>query len=307
MEGQGEIPKGSNQKGIESKSETLNVIKERINDVDIWFLGVEHTPQFLIKHERAFRDLLQNSVLIVPERFPAEQKEKDFDNFVQDKPGLKGLLDDPQRKFFEIIALVAERKPGKVAVVDPSVIGTSVLRGVLVGGGVIAAGEMIIDFVSYIKEKTWENKKMTRREFLKRAGKTALKGAAAYSLLATEPFPTGLFTGPVQEALGVGDKSYETFGIDDLLSYSGIDFRNVCIAEGLDKLTKSLSGKINGPITVIYGRAHIQPVISYLKDHPQERELKKKTYTPLALLGDQAVRSYEFSNNGWQMTSRENY
>lgn len=97
----------------------------------------------------------------------------------------------------------------------------------------------------------------------------------------------------------------------DRLDYLGFnvrslrDYRDVCIAKGLDLLTKNIQS--DDPIVAIYGAGHTAPVKFYL-ENPREREWRFQMYEfmrkkiPTALLG------YEVDKDGnWEITEESKY
>ena len=85
---------------------------------------------------------------------------------------------------------------------------------------------------------------------------------------------------------------------DELPGYAVylMDFRNIMIAEGLDRLTRDNTGK---KVTVIYGAFHRKPVEKYARD-PMLRKIKTPSYVEFNHELDPAMIKYEPTQDGWK-------
>ena len=108
------------------------------------------------------------------------------------------------------------------------------------------------------------NQDMSRREFLKSLAIKAGIAGVGLNLIAS-----GL-TGNFLKGL-ISDDLTTEYGVEDAVSYGAlVDYGNVMIAEGVDKITKIQKG----PIVMIHGEGHAKTSQYYLQ-HPNWRKLKK--------------------------------
>ncbi len=85
--------------------------------------------------------------------------------------------------------------------------------------------------------------------------------------------------------------------------YDSIDFRDVSVAEGLERLAKSMKGI--GPIVVIYGDVHRASIRHYAQS-PKERALKRAAYLPYRTVAPPKLETFAYDEkNGWQKTQSE--
>jgi len=94
----------------------------------------------------------------------------------------------------------------------------------------------------------------------------------------------------------IGD---ETMVIDDALTYGTImDYRNLLIADNLDKISRTLSFRSQVPFFI--GNAHVKGISAYLRN-PLLRK-KRLLYLPQDLLTKTGVRKYEFNMGDWSLS-----
>ncbi len=196
-------------------------------------------------------------------------------------PLMSGRLADIVEKRSSLREFEVAREMDRLQVVLGSI------AGILVGTDVEDPKDGKVD-----QPKEQQKKRgLTRRDLLK----GVLAGTAISSMNGT--------LGKVLSSQGSDE-----FDRTDILGFnvhSFRDYRDICIAKGLDLLTKNIQS--DAPVVAIYGADHTAPVKYYL-GHPKERELRFKMYestrekVPTALLG------YEIDENGtWKITEELKY
>ncbi len=125
------------------------------------------------------------------------------------------------------------------------------------------------------------NEKTDRRKFLKKIGKIGV-----YSYLLSGTFPA---------------KMSIIYGSEDIYSYGLTDYRNVMIADGIERLSRQTDGIRK--IVSIHGNAHADTVRGYIKDS-EIREIKKNLYLPYdnKVLSKTKIREYVPDENRWRLT-----
>ena len=135
--------------------------------------------------------------------------------------------------------------------------------------------------------------KMSRRNFLRVLG----GGIAAPALLSETA--SALFEKNM-EPPGYGRRGDNPL---DSFLYDSIDYRDVSVAEGLERLAKSMKGI--GPIVVIYGDVH-RASIRHYAESPKERALKRAAYLPYRTVAPPKLETFAYDEkNGWQKTQSE--
>ncbi len=123
---------------------------------------------------------------------------------------------------------------------------------------------------------------MSRRTFLKAmAGSAAVAGMSQASILASEN------TYSYQDR----EENPLSFAL-----YNSVDYRDVTIAEGIDKLTKE--SEETGPIEVIYGSKHIAGIRHYL-ENPVERKARLLAYGPFSGSPEDTFKVFTY-DGGWR-------
>lgn len=85
------------------------------------------------------------------------------------------------------------------------------------------------------------------------------------------------------------------FGIDDLLFYGKIDYKNIGIAAGIDRLCHEVDGFDS--LVALHGYAHYETVVGYLRN--PDLRLKRLAYLPYDLVGNTNIREYVPYEDGW--------
>ncbi len=76
------------------------------------------------------------------------------------------------------------------------------------------------------------------------------------------------------------------------LLFDEIDYRNVAVARGIDLLTQR--EKYKGPLVIIYGRYHTDPMVNYLNS-PTLRNVKYAAYKPLRNIKPPQIGEHRYS------------
>ena len=96
-------------------------------------------------------------------------------------------------------------------------------------------------------------------------------------------------------ALSVFEQEPERAGGDKplvaSLLFDAIDYRNVAVARGIDRLTQQ--EKYQGPLAIIYGSYHTDTMINYLNS-PTLRDLKYEAYAPLRDIKPPQIGEYRY-------------
>jgi hypothetical protein len=174
--------------------------------------------------------------------------------------------------FFGMIGRLSKQDKKPVYLLDPNNI---CLGGVdlLVGIGGINYG--IVNFISALKDR----KKIGRRKFLK---KMLVTGLGLYAASGT--IPGNLFR----------DLVYESKENPDFITLGNCDYRNIVIAENLERLSSLTENK---DYAFFIGKFHLNPVNFYLKN-PGWRN-KRKLYYPADLICDSKIHEYQTEDNQW--------
>lgn len=200
------------------------------------------------------------------------------------KPSLEALQTfiekRPELRFFRQIEHSAAEEGKMLAVADPLTFEnwkpldarddsvTDAKVGLAIGGTLAVVGQAIEE----------RKRKIPRRSFLK-----GILGAAAV----------------VAGASIIRDRK----ATSSALKYDEKDYRDVMVAEGLDRLTK-LASPDDGPIVVIYGADHSEPVLHYATS-PKERTVKAAAYAPYRTVSRPELHLFEFdqANGVWKRGS----
>ena len=89
-----------------------------------------------------------------------------------------------------------------------------------------------------------------------------------------------------------------SYGVDDLIKYGSTDYRNIVIAEGLERICHKVESieKIGS----IHGAAHYETVHQYLIS--PEKRYKRLVYLPHDLIGNTKIREYAPIGTNWKLT-----
>ncbi len=247
-------------------------IEDKIDNTDITILGVQHVEPFLLQHYSFLQSQINKADAVVLEQVVGGSSVTD--------------------SFFGHLAMIAIPKP--VYVVDPintALFFTDRVLGFL-GLCIMLTSPMryATRFVAKKVFKGKESKKApTRREFLGSLFKSAAIFGAGTSL-----FSGSLSSLSLKDA--ISPNMVLNYGVEDVLSYGSIDFRNIIIAEGLNKIITTQKEK---KILTIHGDAHSKPIHYYLT-HPAFRA-KKLAYLPFALICRNEIKKYQFMGFDWRM------
>jgi len=135
--------------------------------------------------------------------------------------------------------------------------------------------------------------KMSRRNFLRVLG-GSIAAPAILSETASALFKKNM------EPPGYGRRTDNPLGA---FLYDSIDYRDVSVAEGLERLARSMNGK--GAIAIIYGDAH-RASIKHYASSPKERSIKTNVYLPYRAAAPPKLEVFEYDKkNGWKIKRRE--
>lgn len=248
-----------------------------VNNVVVQNLGVKHTQKFFGKHYSFFEEQIGNSKAVIMEQ-PLQNQFFSVNNF------------------FNSIGRIAASKNLPVYIADTGW-GDSrdtpvwwadlfqfVFGSYLFFNSAQSLGSRLKDRYAFQDGKTG----ISRRDFLKKTAKTLGFGIAGLSL--------ALGTTPGNGLAGFISKKHK---LNDDLSYGKCDFRNIMIAEGVDKITRIQEG----PIVTIHGDYHPCHIMYYLRN-PGWRKIKKALYLPWQLVQNTQVRKWECKSGNWKLTAK---
>lgn len=280
-------------------------------------LGVYHDPAALKEYGRELEAAIQRASVVVMEEAPTavgEYSEVHIDRMLK-LAGERGirlskeevadqLNNQTSRHFFRVLEGIAAREGKPIAVVDPHApdrfeeqeeAGRREVRKVNTGIESVKLGAFLAGIAGIIGPEVVSQKGeqgigaddtagITRRTFLKRM----IQGAGVVALTPT-----------IINSLNSGDRST---GIVRKAAYDYYDFRDVTSMKGLRVLAKKNFGA--GPILLIHASPHSR-AIEFYNSHPQLTETKYQAYRPLRDAQQPKLRTYQFKNNEWELTERE--
>lgn len=181
-----------------------------------------------------------------------------------------------EHPFFGKIAGIAYAQKKRVYQADPTSIPSQIVDATSCGVGMY----LILNSIKKPKRK------ISRREFLKRIG---LAGIGAFIFFGSTP---GFALRRIHK------ESADSYGIDDILSYGNVDYRNIKIAEGIEKICHEVNDIEK--IVAFHGGAHSKHMEAYLKN-PALRA-KKLAYLPFEVISRKKVREYIPTKEGWVLS-----
>ena len=237
------------------------ILNERISGKDVSILGVKHTLEFYDRYKDFFKDFTSK-----------------YDAFVFEQPYKGDFWLSP---FFEEIGNLISGTGKRIYQADPINQNTNDFDIDSFYGGIFLMLEGLVgpNLRNYVRKRinpNFKEKKTSRRNFLKRA---ACAGAGA-------SLAFGSFPGFLARSL-YGDNLYG-YGVDDILTYGETDYRNIKIAEGIEKICMNINDIKN--LGVIHGATHTEPIAEYLNN--EALRLKKLAYFPYEIIGRTKVREY---------------
>ncbi|MBI3572351.1 hypothetical protein HY091_02360 [Candidatus Kaiserbacteria bacterium] len=300
-------------------------LKERtgeINDQPIHFLGVVHTPETLLFQRKRIEEAIASAGAVVLEGAPEIAGVYDLEFLQKVKDRLhtagstegeaegwvhKSILDNPPIVFFREMEQLAKKHQKLVITIDPHSgadkdrelilewagghdrlsedlgafdIGLLGVWATAVGAsaGTLAWNQLKTDerrrFEKHQPDFVEKNPELvpkpSRRQFL----------AGVAGLAATAPLAPSVLSS------ASGSSSPYTIPFDFL------DYRNVSVARGIDKLTRAR--RFDGPILFIYGASHADPMMTYLHS-PELRDTKYALYSPARAVKQSETNIYEFA------------
>ncbi len=256
-----------------TKQPSLLTLEEKVASKSVKIVcDVKHTKDFFRKHHRFFKGVIAES--------DAVMLEQPSINFWEEED------------FFGPVGEIAYSQNKRVYQADPIT-----FLSYIMDLGVFGVGLHLL--VSYlltplILRKRKPKQEITRREFLKKLGKKLGIGALGSSLVVGSPVGQGVSEHCLPK------KVLTEYGAEDMLTYGNCDYRNIVIAEGIEKVCSCVAD-LNS-LVVIGGYGHTGDVSTYLRN-PSLR-VKRPLYFPFSLVSNTRTREYTPSQNGWVLTRK---
>lgn len=302
-----------------------------LNGKRVEFLGVVHVPETSYRFRQEIEEAIGGASLVVLEIAPLADgtySKNSVDWVVREfkKNGIykteKQVLEEMESEkglsFFRTMERIAAAKKKRVATVDPNNLGTSsklnvtdekfaYLKAFIATGGTLGyfavkPNTFLSKFKEILNEDIFRKKNQEVKVVLPKKGNTS-------PIMSWRKFLGNIIGGIGTLAYGSSvanfiDNEVENRGRKDNplgpMLYDLLDYRDVSVAEGLDRLTKSNFNTGEGPIVVIYGSAHGTAIRKYA-DSPKERALKFSSYAPYKKTAPPVLRVYEFEGGkGWR-------
>jgi hypothetical protein len=224
------------------------IIKKQVGNSKVELVGVTHTSEFFNSHRKFYERKIEES----PEGIILEQP-INFEFW--EKPG--------DNRFYSHLGEIAYRNKINVYQTDPINIKSTVIDYSL-----FLPGTELLS-----KGTSKKSIKMTRKEFLKRLGLSFSGASIVYGSFIPYAY--------VKTLVGEIPKV-------DFFSYGGTDWRNVKIAEGIEKICEKENPK---KLTAFHGAGHTKQIEAYL-NNTKIREMKNVLYAPLNFCGIKGARKY---------------
>lgn len=284
-----------------------------INGQEVRFIGLAHVEETLLRHRELLDAAVAQAGAVVLEGTPEiSLYNEEFFKRVKDKTDTSDssyYFGSPGMVFFEGVEILAKKYNKPVLALDPSSAGTNLANSAIAN----ISGEKGLRQMFELTETEIERSRNI-------AGLTA--SMLASSSVARTPLSEHGATPSSPDELEDIDRRKFMFGIGALalgtsqtlnqvaeanamygekdgkaapFRYGLYDYRDVVIAEGVDRLTKKRS--YDGPIVFIYGAAHTDPIMNYLKD-PVLREIRKLKYAlyePFKDISPPTISEYQYS------------
>jgi hypothetical protein len=243
------------------KEYPMEIIPKKIKDSNVEIIGVWHTKRFFNEYKEFYeRKINESSGIVLEQSVGGEVWECEF----FDKLG--------EIAYKKKIPIYQTDPINKIALIDCNNPLTSVFGGILMGMGFYKNARKII------------SKKITRKEFFKNVGLNFFGASIFYGSF----WPYAYLTTKV----GQSPKIY-------LFAYGQTDWRNIKIAEGIDKICEKENLK---KITAFHGEFHTKSIDFYL-DNPEIRKIKDALYTPLNICGIKGIRKYISASSKKDLTN----
>lgn len=259
------------QEAVKFAKESWHQEKFKLNGKDVVVYGLAHIPETFSLYRNEIEDAISKASIVVLEGVKTASGLNDprlFSEYTY--PAFPGQMEwlaathnklvvtaDPRNFSLnkDTLALLSE--------LDKENTDIEKIKKIISSSGppisLAATAVAIIDYKKGIIKRP-----MTRRAFL---------GVAAASAGAS-------LTASLSELATLKDISPDRGRQDNPLGaflYELMDYRNVVVAEGLNRLSKNKIVTNNGPIVVFYGDAH-RTALKHYAESPTERSLKLKSY-----------------------------
>jgi hypothetical protein len=243
------------------------IVDVKVNEVNYKLMGVEHRLEYLSTYYPLFYSLIKNSDAVVLENY-----EKKLD-------------------FWSGIRILCKELNKDIYVVDPAATDNGTYH---VAFDTVAA--FFYYYLLCLSPLLLDKQiKTSRRKFL----------SISLSQLFFFPLFLGSYFGSWSAAL-IDREAPFTYGIDDKISYGSFDYRNIKIANHLEKLSKILEPKPKNYMLVIYGATHTGPIEYYLKN-PEERKRKEFIYDSTLIfpaISNTSILHYKCKNDEWELIEK---
>jgi|SRR3989338_4825168 len=246
------------------------VIDRVANGRNISIMGALHTREFFEWHSEYFGREIENAdALVIEQSFIDPNQGSENESLLIDEIEELDFTDD---EFFGRIAKIAHENQIPIFIIDPF---TEEIYNA--DHYIFAYAAMLTAFSGVDLIKRLAKEDITRRRFFA----DMLLGAAGLSLAG------GSFPG-VHYREEINEEALQEHGIDDLFFYGATDFRNIKIAEGLDRISNQVTGINN--ILSIHGAHHYKQIDAYLLN--PELRVRILAYPIYNELGNINIREY---------------
>lgn len=246
----------------------MEIIQKKIKNSNVEIIGVWHAKRFFNEQQEFYeRKINESSGIVLEQSIGGEFWECEF----FDKLG--------EIAYKKKIPIYQADPINEVALIDYHHSLTSVFGGILMGIGFYKNARKMI------------SKKITRKEFFKNAGLN-FSGA---SIFCGSFWPYAYLKNELEQSPEI-----------DVLVYGQTDWRNIKIAEGINKICEKENLE---KITAFHGEFHTKSIGFYL-DNPEIRKIKDILYAPLNICGIKGIRKYvpekiredlKKYNQGWKL------
>jgi hypothetical protein len=305
------------QEGADIPPAQVHIESLRLNNREVTFVGVQHTPETLLKYQSEITDAIRNADVVVLEYSPEIQLGgKTMREDLVERLGEMEVVDDltPEElrdryinqqsepeKFFFGVSNIAAIEGKRIALLDP----TNALGGshqeeldfndllqkdlperVGNSGMIMSAAGLAASAALTALE---DPEKIDRRSFLKKILKTS---AAIGATAAASQFAQQDLDRPDGHIREMSDSRRRT---EEMLAFGLNDLRNITVSENIEQLAMQLPE--GSKIAVVYGDGHRKSIMADYLPHADLRNAKKLVYEPIrpALPERPAIGIWEFN------------
>jgi len=259
--------------------------QEEVGNLIIKMIGVPHTAYAIPVLRQRLEAMIDESDLTILET-GVQIKSPEYAR-------LKKIDSHPDAVFFYQVEQMAKMRKNKIILIDPgySHIGTDneqnsyqkklfdlddkIQAGLALGGSAAVSAGMVAG--AWAMADALNKKVMSRRTFLKLGASAALTASGLGSVTVAKNN---------EQHKNLALQPEERVGL-----YNFHDYRDVVIAEGITKLSKSLTEKTTA--TLVFGMGHVDGIKYYL-DNPEMRAFKLAAYKPYKDNSQTYISTYDF-------------